>query len=110
MDPSQRVCLEVTYEALYKSGMKKGTLTNALCGMYVGIGSSEWNNAERSADVGIFGATGGAPSICAGRLSFCLGCRGASLAIDTEAASSGTAMYFAAESVEKKGLGVQQEL
>ena len=86
---------------------------------------SEWNSAEKAADaahlvptrpqakrvshrleVGIFGATGGAPSITAGRwepehgevhlvsesqlapgLSFCLGCKGASLAIDTEAES-----------------------
>eukprot|EP00913_Durusdinium_trenchii_P029999 g28112.t1 len=52
--------------------------------MYVGTSQSEWNQAEKAADVGIFGATGGAPSITAGRLSFCLGCKGASLAIDTE--------------------------
>jgi len=110
MDPSQRQVLEVTYDALFRSGMKKGTLSNSSCGMYVGMSTSEWNYAERSADVGIFGATGGAPSICAGRLSFCLGCKGASLAVDTEAASGLSSVFWAAESVEKKGVGYIQEL
>lgn len=110
MDPSQRLCLETTYEALLKSGMKKSALHNSTTGMYVGMSTSEWNYAERTADVGVFGATGGAPSICAGRLSFCLGCKGASLAIDTEAASGLSAVYFAAESVEKKGRGLVQEI
>jgi len=110
MDPSQRQVLETTYEALFRSGMRKSTLTNSSCGMYVGMATTEWNYAERSADVGIFGATGGAPSICAGRLSFCLGCRGASLAVDTEAASGLSSIYWASESVEKKGVGFIQEL
>lgn len=110
MDPCQRQVLETTYDALFRSGMSKKTLINSTCGMYVGMGQSEWNYAERSMDVGIFGATGGAPSICAGRLSFCLGCKGASLAIDTEAASSLSAVFWAAESVEKKGLGNIQDL
>jgi 3-oxoacyl-(acyl-carrier-protein) synthase len=109
MDPSQRLCLEVTYDALHRSGKKKNQLINSTCGMYVGISQSEWNFAERSADVGIFGATGGAPSICAGRLSFCLGCKGASIAIDTECASGLTCVFWAAESVEKKGLGAVQD-
>ncbi|OLP82529.1 Phthiocerol synthesis polyketide synthase type I PpsD [Symbiodinium microadriaticum] len=110
MDPGQRLVLEVTYDALYRSGMRKNTLINSTCGMYVGTSMSEWNSAEKAADVGIFGATGGAPSITAGRLSFCLGCKGASLAIDTEAASGLSACFWAAEAVEKKGAGHIQEL
>lgn len=109
MDPGQRLVLEVTYDSLYRSGMKKSNLINSTVGMYVGTSQSEWNQAEKAADVGIFGATGGAPSITAGRLSFCLGCKGASLAIDTEAASGLSAVFWAAESVEKKGAGHIQE-
>ncbi|CAJ1401469.1 unnamed protein product [Effrenium voratum] len=109
MDPGQRLVLEVTYDALYRSGMKKSSLINSTVGMYVGTSQSEWNFAEKAADVGIFGATGGAPSITAGRLSFCLGCKGASLAIDTDAASGLSAVFWAAESVEKKGQGHIQE-
>lgn len=110
MDPGQRLVLEVTYDALHRSGMKKSTLINSTCGMYVGTSNSEWNMAERSADVGIYGATGGAPSITAGRLSFCLGCKGASLAVDTEAASGLSSVFWACESVEKKGSGFIQDL
>lgn len=105
MDPGQRFCLEVAYDALFSSGMKKKDLNNSTCAMYVGTSAGEWGYAERTADVGVFGATGGAPSITAGRISFCLGLKGASLAIDTEAASSLTATYYACESVEQKGLG-----
>jgi len=109
MDPAQRQTLECTYDALYRSGMRLSTLRNSTCGMYVGTSSSEWNNAEKSADVGIYGATGGSPAIMAGRLSFCLGCKGASVAIDAEAASGLSCVYWAAESVEQKGVGHIQE-
>lgn len=109
MDPSQRLVLECTYDALYRSGMRLNTLRNSTCGMYVGTGNSEWGSAEKAGDVGIYGATGGSPAIMAGRLSFCLGCKGASVAIDAEAASSLSCVYWAAESVEKKGSGFVQE-
>ncbi|CAE8640536.1 unnamed protein product, partial [Polarella glacialis] len=110
MDPGQRLVLEVTYDALYRSGMRKATLINSSTGMYVGTSMSEWNFADKGADVGIFGATGGSPSITAGRLSFCLGCKGASLAVDTEAASGLSSVFMASESVEKKGVGNIQDL
>eukprot|EP00928_Gymnodinium_smaydae_P029779 TRINITY_DN22332_c0_g1_i2.p1 TRINITY_DN22332_c0_g1~~TRINITY_DN22332_c0_g1_i2.p1 ORF type:complete len:863 (+),score=187.93 TRINITY_DN22332_c0_g1_i2:54-2642(+) len=110
MDPCQRLTLEVAYEALYRSGERKKTLMNSTCGVYVGTAVSEWNYAERSLDVGIFGATGGAPSITAGRISFSLGLKGACIAIDTEASSSLTATYWAADSVELKGNGRVQHL
>merc|ERR1740117_1994568 len=110
MDPGQRFCLEVAYDSLYSAGMSKKTLTNSTCAMYVGTSAGEWGYAERTADVGVFGATGGAPSITAGRVSFCLGLKGASVAIDAEAASSLTAIYWAAESVTIKGRAPIQAL
>ncbi|CAK0847835.1 unnamed protein product [Prorocentrum cordatum] len=78
--------------------------------MYVGIGYTDWELAERTMDFGSFGATGSSPAVCAGRLSFCLGCRGASVAIDAEAASALACTYWAAESVEAKGNGKHQEM
>lgn len=110
MDPNQRMVLECTYDALYRSGMRKKDIQGSTCGMYVGTGMTEWNNAEKAADMGIYGATGGSPAIMCGRLSFCLGCKGASIAIDAEAASGLACTYWAAESVEKKGKGHVQDL
>lgn len=110
MDPCQRHTLECTYDALYRSGMRLSTLRNSTCGMYVGTSTSEWGSTEKSADAGIYGATGGSPAIMAGRLSFCLGCKGASVAIDAEAASGLSCVYWAAESVEQKGSSAPQEM
>jgi len=106
MDPCQRVVLETGYDSLFRAGFKKGTLINSSTCAFIGHAISEWNFADRSADVGVHGATGGAPSITAGRFSFCLGLKGQSLAIDTECASSMTAIYWACESVQKKGTGI----
>lgn len=110
MDPNQRQILEVTYDALYRGGMRKKDLLGSTCGVYVGTAMSDWNMAERQVDQGVFGATGGAPSITAGRVSFTLGLKGACTAIDTDAASSLTCTYHACESVAKKGLGVVQDM
>jgi len=110
MDPCQRLCLETTYDSLYRSGYRKKDIHGSSCGMYVGIGYTDWELAERTMDFGSFGATGSSPAVCAGRLSFCLGCRGASVAIDAEAASALACTYWAAESVEAKGNGKHQEM
>ena len=40
-----------------------------------------------ASEVGTFGATGQSAAITAGRVSFCLGLKGASMSIDTEARS-----------------------
>jgi len=101
--------LESSYQALLAGGVPKKKMLNSSCGVYVGTSLGDWASAERSLDFGTFGATGGAASITAGRLSFCLGLKGACLSIDTEAAASMTATLLAAESVQLKGKGRLQE-
>jgi polyketide synthase-associated protein len=109
MDPNQRLCLESAYECLHRGGVSKKKMLGSSCGMYVGTSTSEWNAAERTADVGTFGATGGSAAITAGRVSFCLGLKGACLSIDTEAAASLTCTLYAVESVQVKGRGRLQD-
>jgi polyketide synthase-associated protein len=108
MDPQQRVVLECGYEAIYNSGMKKGQIMNSLGGMYLGYGSgnSDFGHVDRSTDAsgeGSFGATGGSAAITANRFSFCLGMKGASIAIDAEDASALVSVYQGCESLEYKG-------
>jgi len=110
MDPNQRQVLEVSYESLYRSGMQRKSLRNCSCGVYVGFGTSEWDDTDRKVDVGTYGATGDADSILAGRISFSLGLKGASMVLDTEAASSLTCVYWACESIEHKGRGRVHDL
>jgi 3-oxoacyl-(acyl-carrier-protein) synthase len=109
MDPSQRLCLETAYESLYRGGVKRKEMLNSSCGMYVGTSISEWNSAERTLDLGTFGATGSSAAITAGRVSFCLGLKGACLSIDTEAAAALTCTQYAVESVQIKGMGRLQD-
>nr|AQS99179.1 type I polyketide synthase [Gambierdiscus excentricus] len=105
MDPHQRLILEVGYDALHRMGMRKNTLMNAAGSVYVGHAFGDWGFVEKSADVGL-GPTGGAGCIAANRLSFVLGIKGPSMALDTDQSSSMTAVFMTAESIQKKGHGV----
>jgi polyketide synthase-associated protein len=105
IDPNQRLVLEVGYDGLYRSGLRKKQIMNSSGGMYCGFGTLEWSFTEKQIDEGAFGATGGAASIVSNRMSFCLGMKGPSMSIDTEASASLTALYLAAEATQKKGRG-----
>ncbi|MGC6493940.1 MAG: SDR family NAD(P)-dependent oxidoreductase, partial [Myxococcota bacterium] len=55
MDPSQRLLLEVSWEALERAGISPETLSGGRTGVYVGLGASEYdarfqNRAEAMAD------------------------------------------------------------
>jgi polyketide synthase-associated protein len=108
MDPQQRIVLECGYESMMRSGMKKGQIMNSLGGMYLGYGSgnSDFGYIQKTNDSsaeGSFGATGGSAAITANRFSFCLGMKGASIAIDAEDASSLVSVYQGCESLMAKG-------
>jgi polyketide synthase-associated protein len=107
IDPNQRLVLEVGYQSLYKGGLRKKQLMNANIGHYCGFGCLEWQFAEKSGEMGAFAATGSAASIVSNRFNFCLGMKGPSMTIDTEGASSLTALYLGAEACQKKGRGQQ---
>ncbi|CAE8642132.1 unnamed protein product [Polarella glacialis] len=109
MDPHQRLILEVGYEGLHNMGMRKNTMVNTSCGVYVGCGNMEWGMMPREQDMGAFAATGGALSISSGRFSFTLGLKGPSMTLDTDASSGATALYLAAESVQRKGRAVPND-
>jgi len=101
MDPHQRQVLEVGYEACFRAGYKKGKLMNCLGGVYLG---STFTIYSMVSEVG--GATGGAASINSNRFSYCLGMKGPSMTVDTEGASSLSAVYLGADAVLEKGRGV----
>nr|AQS99229.1 type I polyketide synthase [Gambierdiscus excentricus] len=100
MDPTQRVVLEVGYEALWMAGYKKGKLMNSLGGVYVGTGATIFGMVAE-----VSGATGAAASINSNRFSFCLGLKGPSMTVDTEGSSGLTAVYLGAEATLDKGRG-----
>nr|AQS99221.1 type I polyketide synthase [Gambierdiscus polynesiensis] len=110
MDPQQRMVLECGYEALYAAGLRKGKIMGSLGGMYLGYGTgtSDYGYVDRSTDSGAegsFGATGGSAAITANRFSFCLGMKGASIAIDAEDASGLVSAHLGCEGLQRKGRG-----
>nr|AQS99262.1 type I polyketide synthase [Gambierdiscus polynesiensis] len=109
MDPHQRLILEIGYASLHNMGLRKNSLVNSACGVYVGCGNIEWSMMPKE-DSGAFGATGGALSISSGRFSFTLGLKGPSMTLDTESSSGATAVYLAAESIMKKGRAAANDL
>nr|AQS99172.1 type I polyketide synthase [Gambierdiscus excentricus] len=75
MDPCERQILEVGYEGLARGGLKKREIMGSDCGIYVAWQSE---TAVGSEDRGMG----------ANRASFCLGCKGPSLACDVDHASA----------------------
>uniref|UniRef100_A0A7S4PZ26 Ketosynthase family 3 (KS3) domain-containing protein n=1 Tax=Alexandrium monilatum TaxID=311494 RepID=A0A7S4PZ26_9DINO len=104
MDPHQRHILEVGYDALVRMGMRRAGLMNSSGSVYVGHAFGEYSFAEKSGE-GMSGPTGGAGCVAANRLSFVLGMKGPSMAMDTDQSSSMTAVFMTSESVQRKGRG-----
>mmetsp|Transcript_6111 Transcript_6111/g.10556 ORF Transcript_6111/g.10556 Transcript_6111/m.10556 type:complete len:749 (-) Transcript_6111:99-2345(-) len=112
MDPHQRHILEVSYEILAKHGMTQASILGTHCGVYVGMSHhTDWDYAEWDAaghePRGVYAGTASATAIASNRVSFCLGMKGPSMTLDTDAASGLSAIHTAAESVEPRGRRVR---
>jgi acyl transferase domain-containing protein len=103
MDPQQRLLLEVAWEALEDGGQVVEQLAGTRTGVFVGISTSDYSQIQSSpyerAPVDAHAATGGALSIAAGRISYCLNLRGPSLVVDTACSSSLVATHLACQSI-----------
>jgi acyl transferase domain-containing protein/acyl carrier protein len=103
MDPQQRLLLEVAWEALEDGGQVPERLVSTNTGVFIGISTSEYAHIQSTPyathAVDAHAATGGATSIAANRLSYCLGFQGPSLAVDTACSSSLVATHLACRSL-----------
>jgi myxalamid-type polyketide synthase MxaB len=102
MDPQQRLLLEVHWEALENAGVVPERLAQRQVGIYVGIGTSDYNEMQAAlgpAGSDAYSGTGGSHAAAAGRLSYLLGVRGPSLAIDTACSSSLVTVHLAVNSL-----------
>ncbi len=101
IDPQQRLVLEVACEALENAGIPADSLRRTQTGVFVGACLSEYGLlASRDlSQVDAWTATGGALSIIANRLSYCLDLRGPSVAVDTACSSSLVAVHLACQSL-----------
>jgi acyl transferase domain-containing protein/NADPH:quinone reductase-like Zn-dependent oxidoreductase/NAD(P)-dependent dehydrogenase (short-subunit alcohol dehydrogenase family)/SAM-dependent methyltransferase/acyl carrier protein len=103
MDPQQRLLLEVAWESLQDGGQVIGRLAGTKTGVFIGISTSDYAQIQSSLDstkpADPHAATGGAASIAANRISYCLNFRGPSVAVDTACSSSLVATHLACNSI-----------
>jgi acyl transferase domain-containing protein len=101
MDPQQRLALELTWEAIERSGWTLPDLQADVTGVILGVAHQDYLFTAMVAEPGIgthLGA-GNARSIIANRVSYLLGLTGPSLAVDTACSSSLMAIHLACQSL-----------
>ncbi len=105
IDPQQRLILEVSWEALENAGRSPARLRESQTGVFIGIGSSDYSQLLRSGNseaIDVYSGSGGGICFAAGRLSYCLGLQGPSLAVDTACSSSLVAVHLACMSLRSE--------
>ncbi|GAA3868577.1 type I polyketide synthase [Saccharothrix violaceirubra] len=102
MDPQQRLVLEAAWTALEDAGVVPADLVDSRTGVFVGTLRDDYAQLtyrQGANAVTQHTMTGLSRGLIANRLSYFLGVRGASLAVDTAQSSSLVAVHLAAESV-----------
>jgi microcystin synthetase protein McyG len=102
MDPQQRLLLEVCWEALEHAGQSPRKLAGSPTGVYVGLSVNDYYGmllARGEHSIDGYMATGTAPSIATGRISYALGLQGPSVSVDTACSASLVAVHLACQSL-----------
>lgn len=103
MDPQQRLWLEVCWEALEQANIIPGDLYASQTGVFVGASSFDFAAIMARKlpidEIDAYLGTGASLNILAGRLSYCLGLTGPSMALDTACSSSLLAVHNACQSL-----------
>ena len=104
LDPQQRLLLEVSWEALEHAGIAPAALLGSQTAVYIGITTQDYAirqiaAAGGSAMADAYTASGTAPSMASGRLSYMLGLHGPNVAMDTACSSSLVALHWRVQSL-----------
>ena len=97
MDPQQRLCLEVAYEAMETAGYY-GLRSNEFdrdVGCYIGSANDDYFDNVASHPVNAFSLPGSLRSFISGRVSHCFGLTGPSMVLDTACSASAVALHTA---------------
>ncbi|MER6912298.1 SDR family NAD(P)-dependent oxidoreductase [Streptomyces sp. NPDC000594] len=102
-DPQHRIMLELGWEALESAGIRPDRLTGTDTGVFVGIASDDFATLVHRAgrESGVHTATGLHRALAPNRLSYFMGLRGPSIAVDTAQSSSLVAVHLAGESLRR---------
>jgi acyl transferase domain-containing protein len=109
MDPQQRLLLEVAWEALEHGGIDPSSLSGSATGVFVGVCNTDHFQRvlkRGSSLIDAYVASGNAPSVVAGRISYVLGLAGPALTVDTACSSSLVALHQAIMSLRARACDV----
>ncbi|SHN20740.1 type I polyketide synthase, partial [Actinacidiphila paucisporea] len=105
MDPQQRLVMELVWEAMEDAGVRDDRLRGSHTGVFVGVSSDDFATLAARGDQAATGElhdfTGRHRAIAANRVSWFLGLRGPSVAVDAAQASSLVAVHMACESLRR---------
>jgi acyl transferase domain-containing protein/acyl carrier protein len=100
MDPQQRMLLETAWHALERAGQAPDALAGSATGVFIGVCNYDYPQLVSAAGhMDAWSATGGAPSIVAGRLAYTLGLEGPAMVVDTACSSSLVTVHLACRSL-----------
>lgn len=102
MDPQQRLLLEVAWEALEHACLPADQLASSPTGVFIGLCNSDHVHRllrRGNEAIDAYLASGNAPSVAAGRISYCLGLQGPAMVVDTSCSASLVAVHLACQSL-----------
>ena len=101
MDPQQRLLLELAWEALEDAGIPPRALAGSRTGVFAGVIAHDYADLRKACGAAVTSHTGPGTSlsIVANRVSYLLGLRGPSLAVDTACSASLVAVHLACRSL-----------
>ncbi|KAI1808155.1 ketoacyl-synt-domain-containing protein [Daldinia bambusicola] len=101
MDPTQRLLLECSYEALENAGIPKESISGRRIGVFIGGPDNEhrMGNLRDLDDSPMFDPTGSQGAFLAGRISYFFNLSGPAFTVDTACSSSMHALHMAVQSI-----------
>ncbi|MGK8505788.1 HAD-IIIC family phosphatase [Nocardia asiatica] len=99
MDPQQRLMLELSWEAIERSGRDPRQLQGSMTGVYFGVYSTGYLAAPAPHQLNGQVGTGLSPAVASGRVAYTLGLNGPAVTLDTACSSAIVAMHLAAQAL-----------
>jgi acyl transferase domain-containing protein len=101
MDPQHRLFLEESYKAFEDAGYSTMTLSNAKCGVYLGISTNDYMSLLSRNGVLSAPVTGNSYAIAAARIAYYLNLKGPAISVDTACSSSLVAIHLACQALQR---------
>jgi hypothetical protein len=97
MDPQQRLCLQVAYEAMESSGYLglRSNMIDEDIGCYIGVANDDYVANVASHPANAFSAMGTLRAFISGRISHFFGWKGPAITVDTACSASAVAIHTA---------------